>query len=73
MCEAVAILQHAAHDGDDPAKVLAVTQRAITAALTVTMRADDSSGIIGDACRDLLELQPVVAERARVAPTTTTR
>jgi hypothetical protein len=29
------------------------------------MRADDSSGIIGDACRALLDLHPVVAARAK--------
>ncbi|CAN5867961.1 hypothetical protein BH09ACT7_BH09ACT7_23210 [soil metagenome] len=64
MHEAVAFLRHAA-DGDDPAEVFAVTQRAIASALKVIMRADDSSGIIGDACRDLLDLHPVVAARAR--------
>lgn len=66
MHEAVAILRRAA-EGDDPADVFAVTQRAIASALTVIMRADDSSGIIGDACRDLLELHPVVAAQARTA------
>lgn len=67
MHEAVAILQQAA-DEDDPADVFAVTQRAIASALKVIMRADDSSGIIGDACRELLELHPVLAARARPAP-----
>ena len=57
-----------AAEGDDPTEVFAVTQRAIASALTVIMRADDSSGIIGDACRDLLDLHPIVAARARVAP-----
>lgn len=65
MHEAVAMLQQAADDGHDPAEVFAVTQRAITSALKVIMRADDSSGIIGDACRDLLELHPVLAAKAR--------
>ncbi len=55
MHEAVAILRQATED-DDPSDVFAVTQRAIASALKVIMRADDSSGIIGDACRDLLEL-----------------
>lgn len=68
MHEAVAILQQAAEDGD-PAEVFTVTQRAIASALKVIMRADDSSGIIGDACRDLLELHPIVAARARPAVT----
>jgi hypothetical protein len=64
MHEAVAILRQAA-ENDDPAEVFRVTQRAIASALKVIMRADDSSGIIGDACRDLLELHPIVAARAR--------
>ena len=63
MHEAVAILRQALED-DDPAEVFTVTQRAIASALKVIMRADDSSGIIGDACRDLLELHPIVAARA---------
>lgn len=66
MHEAVAILQEAAQN-DDPAEVYAVTQRAIASALKVIMRADDSSGIIGDACRDLLALHPILAARARPA------
>ena len=46
--EAVAMLQQAARD--EPAdEVLGVTQRAIASALRVIWRADDSSGIIGDA------------------------
>lgn len=69
MHEAVAILRQAAED-DDPAEVFAVTQRAIASALKVIMRADDSSGIIGDACRDLLELHPVVAARTHATPAT---
>lgn len=69
MHEAVAILRQAAAD-DDPADVFAVTQRAIASALKVIMRADDSSGIIGDACRDLLELHPILAARARPPATT---
>ena len=55
MHEAVTILRQAA-DTEDPAVVFSVTQKAIASALKVIMRADDSSGIIGDACRDLLEL-----------------
>ena len=67
MLQAVAILRQAAED-DDPAEVFAVTQRAIASALKVIMRADDSSGIIGGACYDLLELHPIVAARARATP-----
>lgn len=66
MHEAVEILRRAA-EGDDPTEVFAVTQRATASALKVIMRADDSSGIIGDACRDLLDLHPIVAAPARVA------
>ena len=42
-----------------------MTQTAIASALKVIMRADDSSGIIGDACRALLDLHPEVAARAK--------
>jgi tetratricopeptide (TPR) repeat protein len=66
MHEAVAILRQAAED-DDPGEVFAVTQRTIASALKVIMRADDSSGIIGDACRDLLDLHPILAAQARPA------
>ena len=64
MQEAVAILEEAA-ETEDPAVVFAVTQKAIASALKVIMRADDSSGIIGDACRALLDLHPKVAARAK--------
>ena len=63
MHDAVAILQQAA-EIEDPAIVFAVVQKAIASALKVIMRADDSSGIIGDACRTLLDLHPKVAARA---------
>jgi hypothetical protein len=63
MHEAVAILEKAA-EIEDAAVVFAVTQKAIASALKVIMRADDSSGIIGDACRALLDLHPEVAVRA---------
>jgi tetratricopeptide (TPR) repeat protein len=64
MQEAAAILQDAA-ETKDPGVVFAVTQKAIASALKVIMRADDSSGIIGDACRALLDLHPKVAARAK--------
>uniref|UniRef100_UPI003D9051C4 DUF6880 family protein n=1 Tax=Gordonia sp. B7-2 TaxID=3420932 RepID=UPI003D9051C4 len=67
MHEAVDILEEAA-TGDDPADVFAVTQKALASSLTLIMRADDSSGIIGGAIRRLLALHPTVAERAGVAP-----
>ncbi|MBA3489254.1 MAG: hypothetical protein H0T78_06865, partial [Longispora sp.] len=63
MHDAVAILESAA-ETEDPATVFTVTQKAIASALKVIMRADDSSGIIGDACRNLLELHPKMAARA---------
>lgn len=67
MHEAVALLEEAA-ETEDPAIVLDVTQRAIASALKVVMRADDSSGIIGDACRDLLTLHPKAAAHAQPPP-----
>lgn len=51
-----------------PAEVLTVTQKAIASAVTVILRADDSSGIIGDAVRRLLRLHPQVAAAARPRP-----
>lgn len=65
MHAAVDILERAATT-EDPATVLTVTLKAITSAISVIARADDSSGIIGDACRRLLDLHPVVAARARM-------
>ena len=64
MHDAVQILQAAA-EREDPATVLAVTQKAIASALKVIMRADDSGGIIGDACQALLDLHPRAAARAK--------
>jgi hypothetical protein len=72
MHEAVEILERAAGT-EDPAVVFAVTQKAIASALKVIMRADDSSGIIGDACRALLDLHPEVAARAKAAGVQTGR
>ena len=64
MHEAAAILRSSAETAE-PRDVLAVTQKAIASALKVIMRADDSSGIIGDVCRDLLDLHPKAAARAK--------
>jgi hypothetical protein len=50
----------------DPAEVYAVTHKALASAIKVIARADDSSGIIGYACRRLLELHPTVAAAAQV-------
>jgi len=63
--DAVALLRDAA-ENEPPAEVLTVTQKAIASACKVIMRADDSSGIIGDAIRDLLDLHAQLART--VAP-----
>ena len=55
----------AAAETEDPVVVFAVTQKAIGSALKVIMRADDSGGIIGDACRTLLEMHPKLAAQAK--------
>ena len=65
MHEAVDILESAIPT-TDPAEVYAVTHKALSSAIKVIARADDSSGIIGDACRRLLELHPIVAAAAQV-------
>ena len=44
----------------------AVTHKALASAIKVIVKADDSSGIIGGACRRLLELHPTVAAAAQV-------
>jgi hypothetical protein len=48
-----------------PAEIYSVTHRALASSLKVIARADDSSGIIGDACRRLLDLHPHAAAAAR--------
>ena len=53
--QAVALLRAAAHT-QPAAEVLPVTQRALASALKAIARADDFSGIIGDAIKDLLAL-----------------
>ncbi len=63
MHEAVDILE-AAIPTTDPAEVYAVTHKALASAVRVIARADDSSGIIGDACRRLLALHPQAAAAA---------
>jgi hypothetical protein len=65
MHEAVDILERAA-TAEDPATVYAVTHRALASAIKVIARADDSSGIIGDACRRLLDLHSKAAAAAGV-------
>ncbi|UQX11464.1 DUF6880 family protein [Candidatus Mycobacterium methanotrophicum] len=65
MHDAVDILD-AAVPTADPAEAYSVTHKALGSAIKVISRADDSSGIIGDACRRLLELHPKVAAAANV-------
>jgi hypothetical protein len=64
MHEAVDLLRDAAGSAD-PAALLAVVEKAIAAAIRVILHADDSSGIVGDAIRSLLELHVQVASEAR--------
>ena len=63
MHEAVDVLE--ASQDRPPAERLAVCQKAIASAVTVILRADDSSGIIGDAVRRLLALHPELAAQAQ--------
>lgn len=65
MHDAIDILE-AAIPATDPAEVHAVTHKALASAITVIARADDSAGVIGDACRRLLKLHPRTAAAARV-------
>ena len=62
--EAVDILE-AAIPTTDPAEIYAVIHKVLASSLKVIARADDSSGIIGDACRRLLKLHPQAAAAAR--------
>ncbi|MGO1508756.1 MAG: DUF6880 family protein [Microbacterium sp.] len=50
----------------DPGEAYQVAHKALASAITVIARADDSSGIIGDACRRLLALHPRLAAAASV-------
>ena len=63
MREAVDLIE-AAIPTTEPAEIYSVTHKALASSLKVIARADDSSGIIGDACRRLLELHPQAAAAA---------
>lgn len=65
MHEAVDLLEQAV-GVEDTAEVYAVTHKALASAIKVIARADDSSGIIGDACRRLLDLHPMAAAAVSV-------
>lgn len=67
MHKAVDILEVAIATSD-PTEIYAVTHKALASAIKVIARADDSGGIIGDACRRLLDLHPKAASAAKVAP-----
>jgi len=67
MHEAVDLLEQAVPTGD-PVEVHAVTHKALTSAVKVIARADDSAGVIGDACRRLLDLHPRTAAAASTPP-----
>ena len=51
-----------------PREVYQATHRALASAIRVIARADDSAGIIGDACRRLTELHPRAAAQSDVPP-----
>lgn len=51
-----------------PGEAYRVAHAALASAVKVIARADDSSGIIGDACRRLLAMHPELAARSGVAP-----
>lgn len=67
MHHGVDILEQAQGAGN-PVEVHGVTHRALASAITVIARADDSSGIIGAACRRLLDLHPRTAAAAGTPP-----
>lgn len=64
MHDAVDVLE-AAVSRSDPSDVLTICQKAITSAITIILRADDSSGIIGDEIARLLKLHPQAAAAAQ--------
>jgi tetratricopeptide (TPR) repeat protein len=67
MHEAIDMLEEA-RPTTDPAEFYSVVHAALASAIKVIARADDSSGIIGDACRRLLEMHPQAAAAGRVRP-----
>ena len=50
-----------------PQQVYTVVHKALASSIRVIARADDSSGIIGDACQRLIDLHPRVAAQAGVS------
>lgn len=68
MHTAIDILE-AALPTTDPFEAHNVVHAALGSAIKVIARADDSSGIIGDACRRLLALHPTTAAASKITPT----
>lgn len=66
MHDAVDVLESAISSAE-PREVYTVTQKALASAIDVIARADDSDGIIGDACRRLLDLHPKAAATGAVS------
>lgn len=52
-----------------PDETYKVAHKALASAIRVIARADDSAGIIGDACRQLIDLHAQAAAQATVSPT----
>ncbi len=67
MHQAIDVLE-AARPSTDPTEFYTVVPAALASAVKVIARADDSSGIIGDACRRMLALHPHAAADATVTP-----
>lgn len=65
MHEAIDILEQALPT-TEPAEAYTVAHKGLASAVKVIARADDSSGIIGDACHRLLALHPKLAAAARI-------
>jgi hypothetical protein len=65
MHEAIDILESAVPT-TDPVEIYLVTHKALASAIKVIARADDSAGVIGHACRRLLDLHPRAAVAGRV-------
>lgn len=79
MFDGVAILKLAVDDPDSlptavqvvaptPGETYQVVHKALASAIRIIARADDSSGLIGGAIRDLIAIHPVAAAAAHVPP-----
>lgn len=78
MHDGVATLQLALADSEvlplygitapSPQDIYRVAHKALASAIRVIARADDSAGIIGDACHALIEIHPRAAALANVSP-----